>query len=147
MCYTGFRISEYLSLTSDMLHEHDGHYYFIAGAKTEAGIDRIVPVNHKVLPFVLERIKSGRLCGKPDGAQMRSEYFRKNLYYPALKSLRIAPKSPHATRHTFATMMKDVDVSTYDKMSVIGHSSIEMTKHYTHTNIDSLIKLVEGLSM
>ena len=53
--------------------------------------------------------------------------------------------TPHCCRHTFATLMKNVDAPATDKQKLIGHSKFEMTAHYTHTDIESLKKITDNL--
>ena len=48
--YTGFRPTELLYPTEINIEEH----YIKSGIKTEAGIDRIVPINDKIYDFVVE---------------------------------------------------------------------------------------------
>ena len=52
MIYLGFRPSEFLSLRVEDYHEDEKGGFFVAGAKTEAGKGRIVPVSPKIRPFL-----------------------------------------------------------------------------------------------
>jgi site-specific recombinase XerC len=53
--------------------------------------------------------------------------------------------TPHSCRHTFATLMKNVEAPATDKQKLIGHSKFEMTAHYTHTDLQSLKKITDNL--
>lgn len=48
LCYTGFRISEFLALTRFSYNQAEN--YLQGGTKTRAGKDRIVPVHPKIAP-------------------------------------------------------------------------------------------------
>jgi len=41
--------------------------------------------------------------------------------------------------------MKNVDAPNVDKLHLIGHSKLEMTAHYTHTNYNDLKKITDKL--
>lgn len=149
LCYTGFRLEELLQLTGKDLHKEvtDGQewWYFIGGEKTEAGKNRMVAVSPKILPLVLPYRKPGYLFS-PDGKKLSAAKFRNDIYYPALEAAGLPKKVPHSCRHTYATLMKNVDgVSDRDKMQSIGHTSMTMTNHYTHADKASQKRLAEGL--
>ena len=64
MCYSGWRISEYIGLEVNLQKK-----YFMGGIKTEAGKERIVPIHSGILPLVERRIsKYGKLlpCSDKD---------------------------------------------------------------------------------
>ena len=149
LCYTGFRLEEFLQLKGSDLHKEttggQEWWYFIGGEKTEAGKNRMVAVSPKILPLVLRYRKPGYLFSK-DGKKLSAAKFRTDIYYPALESAGLPHKVPHCCRHTYATLMKKVDgVSAADKMQSIGHASLSMTKHYTHADKESQKRLAEGL--
>ena len=146
LCYTGFRIEELLSLTLDSFHEEKDWSYFVGGSKTEAGRDRIVGISPKIMPYVKRRLADcdGRYISGENGNKISAKKFRQ-LYYNSLDDAGIERRVPHCTRHTFATMLKNVDVSDRDKMEMIGHSSISMTIEYTHSDLDGLKKLTSQL--
>lgn len=144
LCYTGFRIEEMLSLKREAYHEDKDWSYFIGGLKTDAGRDRIVGISPKILPLVKRHLKDGYIFSE-DGKKMAYKKFRVDYYYPALESAGIQKKVPHCCRHTFATLMKDIDGSDRDKMAMIGHASMSQTMEYTHANLDGLKKITANL--
>lgn len=149
LCYTGFRLDEFLSLTGESLHheiEPDGSewYYFVGGEKTEAGRDRVVAISPKILPYVLARYQTGTMF--PGGKKVKATTFRNNFYYPALEAAGLPKRVPHCCRHTYATLMKNVEtVSETDKLASIGHKSMDVTKKYTHADLQSQRRLAESL--
>jgi integrase len=44
----------------------------------------------------------------------------------------------HSFRHTFASIMRSHDVSEFIVQSILGHSSKEMTRHYTHVSLEDV---------
>ena len=57
MIYTGLRPTEMLTINEFHLEEE----YMKGGIKTDAGIDRIIPINKKIMPLVIEYMVSGKL--------------------------------------------------------------------------------------
>ena len=146
LCYTGMRLSEMLgAMTED--YDPDGGY-FITGVKTDAGKNRTITISPKIRPFFAD---FGQ--GKHLFTDLSAKKFRSSIYYPALQELDMDALddkgdhiyTPHCCRHTFATLMKNVDAPATDKQKLIGHAKFEMTAHYTHTDIESLKKITDNL--
>lgn len=144
LCYTGFRLEEFLGLTRESYHEESDWSYFVGGLKTDAGRDRVVGISPKILPLVKRHLKDGYIFSE-DGKKLSARKFREDIYYPALDAAKIERKVPHCCRHTFATLMKDIDGSDKDKMAMIGHASMSQTMEYTHANLAGLKKLTNAL--
>lgn len=150
LCYTGMRLGEMLIAKTENYHPEEG--YFITGSKTAAGRDRVITISPRLLPFFADFGK-GEYLFFADGESRTERRFRRDIFYAALERLEIETVqagekhlyTPHCCRHTFATMMKKVDAPVTDKQKLIGHSSFEMTAHYTHTDIDSLKKITDVL--
>ena len=69
-------------------------------------------------------------------------------YYPYLKKLGIPKKTPHSTRHTFATMLQACGAKPEDLIKVIGHADYETTtENYIHQDISKLADMVELLKI
>lgn len=146
LCYTGMRLSELLAALTENFHPDEG--YFITGVKTEAGKNRVITISPKIRPFFDDFGK-----GKNLFTDASPKKFRNSIYYPALKALGMDildengdhMYNPHCCRHTFATLMKNVDAPPTDKQKLIGHSKFEMTAHYTHTDLNSLRKITDNI--
>lgn len=146
LCYTGMRLSEMLGALTDDYNAEEG--YFITGVKTDAGKNRVITISPKIRPFFADFAK-----GKHLFTEFTAKRFRKDIFYPALQALDMDELdekgdhiyTPHCCRHTFATLMKNVDAPATDKQKLIGHAKFEMTAHYTHTDIGSLRKITDNL--
>jgi len=150
MCYTGWRITELLELTPFAYDEKS--QTLTGGNKTEAGKNRVVPVHPKIQPYlkkwrdmnggrIICRSKEVCLDGDKQTVQlpMTANYFRKYWYYPTLEALGIPMLSPHATRHTFVSLLHKAGADKWDIQRLAGHASEEVTnKIYTHVGLDHL---------
>ena len=147
MCYTGFRIGEFLDLKVSDFYEKEDWCYFVGGNKTEAGRNRTVGIPPKILPLVRRHLAGkSEYIFSPSGKKISETTFRRKYYYPSLEKHNLPRLTPHSCRHTFATLMKDVSgISTADKALAIGHTSFSMTMHYTHGNEEGLKKLANSL--
>ncbi len=146
LCYTGMRLSEMLGAMTENYDPAEG--YFITGVKTNAGKNRVITISPKIRPFFAD---FG--TGKHLFTDLSAKKFRGDLYYPALQALGLDALddegdhiyTPHCCRHTFATLMKNVNAPATDKQKLIGHAKFEMTAHYTHTDIESLKAITDNL--
>ena len=146
LCYTGMRLSEMLGALTENYFQEDG--YFVTGVKTDAGKNRVITISPKIKPFFADFGKDKHLF-----TNLSAKKFRTSLYYPALQALGLDALdeegehiyTPHCCRHTFATLMKNVNAPATDKQKLIGHAKFEMTAHYTHTDLESLKKITDNL--
>ena len=150
LCYTGMRIGEMLNAKTDNYNKAE--QYFIAGSKTEAGKDRIITISPRILPF-FDGFGIDKYLFFLGEEKLSEKRFRANYFYPALQKIGMDVLkedgshlyTPHCCRHTFATLMKNINAPATDKQKLIGHTKCEMTAHYTHTDIESLKKITDNL--
>ena len=143
LIFTGMRPNEMFALKK-------GDYYgtyFMGGSKTKAGKNRQIPVPAIIQPIVESSLNqnSDYIFPSPNGKQFDLRNFRSRFYYTALKQIGVRPLSPYCCRHTFATMLKNIDAPATDKQKVMGHASFVMTAHYTHTDTESVQTIANGL--
>ncbi len=143
LIYTGFRPSELFALTKESYNARDN--VLVGGAKTEAGINRIVPVYSGLLPIIEARLSSPSrwLFPKKDNSQMNERYFRDACFNPLMEQLGIKDRLPYSCRHTFANLLKLSRGSDTDKAALIGHADASMTKYYQSADLDALRSIVE----
>ena len=152
-CYLGFRPSAFLQLqVSDY---NPTERAFLGGIKTEAGIDRTVTVSPKIQPWIEDRIAAageGFVFGET-GAQLTMRRYRR-IFYALLQRLGIDNPvdeegrhrlTPHACRHTFATLMKRTTGSDTDKLALIGHTSTEQLREYQDVSFGDLRAITDQL--
>ena len=158
LCYTGLRIGELLSIKKSNVNLEER--YIIGGNKTEAGINRFIPISDKIYDFVAELYHKSKtdylIKDNPSN-------FRKRKFYPVLAELKIIepptknketgklefknPRlTPHCTRHTFATLCQRAGMPPEALQKIIGHAKYETTADiYIHQNneeLKSAIKMI-----
>lgn len=156
LIYTGFRIDELFSV--EVSNVYIDEKYLIGGEKSDAGKNRIVPINDKILPFVTEwyedavRNKQKHLIVNAAGNKMNPNNFRNRYFYKVLGDLGFQPHidkehpaskfarlTPHSTRHTFASLAVKAGVQPETLQKLIGHAKYETTADvYVHNNLDQL---------
>jgi len=146
LIYTGMRIGELLSLETDNVFVN----YCIGGEKTEAGRDRIIPIPHEARSEMA--YFKAKAEGKPllidgyDGNRTVAN-FRKRDYYGLLETLDISKKSPHSTRHTYASMAVKSGMAPETLQKILGHADYSTTANiYVHADIDALISAAEKIA-
>lgn len=141
ICYSGWRISEYLDMKIDLDEK-----YFFGGSKTDAGKDRTVPIHSAIFPLVERRLKEFG-CILP----CRPEDFREQMDR-LLNSLGFVnePKhTPHDCRHTFSRLCEKYGVRENDRKRMLGHSfGNDITNRiYGHRELDDLRKEIEKIKV
>lgn len=156
-CYLGFRPSELLDL--DVSNYDRAKKAFVGGAKTEAGKNRTVTVSPKI-QSIISRLTDSKIAGPvfcdKDGSRMSIEDYREH-FYKALEACEIDNPitevngvkrrryTPHSCRHTFSTLMKNVQAPDKDKLALIGHTSTEMLRHYQDVDIEGLRRITNAI--
>lgn len=145
MIFSGMRVSEMLQLTRfnvDLENE-----IISGGLKTEAGKNRIIPINKKILPFIKNWYNKGTdYLITRNGEKISSDYYRKYLYYPTLEQLGIRRLTPHACRHTWATLMNRAGVDKKLITDIIGHTDYAFTANtYIHPDIERLKEAINKI--
>ena len=157
MIYSGMRIGELMTLRKDNVNLDVG--YMIGGEKTEAGIDRLIPIHPAIAAYVqyfYDRA-AGELLVSGYHGNKDAKNFRNRAFYPTLIRLGInraptgdptkdaqieaARLKPHAARRTFATMAVRSGIKPEHLQKIIGHTKYETTlKFYAQMSPDDLIK-------
>ena len=159
LIYLGFRPTEFL--TMDMSQYNAEKHCFVGGAKTPAGINRVVTISPKIRRYITDIIgnrTSGPVFCNDKGEIWALKEFTEKAFYPVLESAGIDNPivqagggttrhkyTPHTCRHTFATLLKNVKASDKDKLALIGHASDEMLRYYQDVNIADLEKITNML--
>ena len=152
-CYLGFRPSALLQLTAA---DYDPERRcFVGGIKTEAGKGRTVTVSPKIQAHVdvlRDLSAGGYIFGRSGAALSLSDY--RALFYELLDRLGIQNPvdeqgrhrlTPHACRHTFATLLKRTRGADTDKLALIGHTSTEQLREYQDVPVEDLRAITDQL--
>lgn len=134
LCYTGFRISEFVGLNEASYHA-DGDYLQY-GIKTDAGRDRIVPVSHIIAPYVPAWLVS---------KHSTTDYYRKHIR-PIMEAIGEPDATPHWCRHTFATRLNEAKVDLTVRKWLLGHVTSDITERYTHQSLALMRDAIDRLS-
>lgn len=142
LIYTGMRIGELFGLPLADYHET----YVIGGEKTAAGRNREIPIRPEgraYFAYFAARAKGALLLSGYTGQQVPAN-FRRRDYYPLLEKLKIERKTPHATRHTYASWARRSGMPTEILQKILGHADYSTTANiYVHTDISELIAAVD----
>ena len=138
LCYTGFRVSEFLALTPFSYDVENN--CLRGGMKTEAGKNRVVPIHPKIAPYLSARLSKGgdtiiTVNGKPANVTTFRKYFKE-----LMEQIGAPSATPHWCRHTFASLLHRAGADELAIKRMMGHSDKDITEHYTHTDIDFLRK-------
>lgn len=139
LCYTGFRINEFLSLTRFSYHLEDGGY-LQGGLKTNAGRNRIIPIHPKIAPYLQAWMKKegDTIICTESGKAFRAADYRKH-FAEIMEQIGAKGATPHWCRHTFATRLHAAGVDPLTVKWLMGHSTqSDVTAHYTHETIETL---------
>lgn len=135
--YTGFRISEMLSLKISDIDLEAGT--MTGGTKTAAGKNRIVPIHSKILHIVtrhVEQSRSGYLfefAGKP----LNQTQYR--IFWADIMRELQMNHTPHECRHTFRSWLDSAGANKVCIDRIMGHKSKGTGERvYTHKNIEEL---------
>lgn len=108
MIYTGLRIGELLDLKIENVHLDER--YMIGGLKTEAGKDRVIPINKKIENFIRKYYEENKnkkyLITNSFGRQMQYSNYRREKWDNIMEKMQFDNvHRPHDCRHTFASLM------------------------------------------
>ena len=143
LLYTGLRINELLEIKCENVHLDKK--YMTGGKKTKAGQNRIIPIHNAIYPLIKARYEQRHkyLITKDNKkvgyATYRISYWNKMTSALGLKH------TPHDTRHTFTTFADRCDMNKVALKRILGHTLSDMTDHYTHKDLDELLKEINKI--
>ncbi|KUO78820.1 MAG: integrase [Desulfosporosinus sp. BRH_c37] len=143
MIYTGLRIGELLLIEN--INVDIENRTIKGGLKTDAGKNRIIPINKKILPFVSKRHAEGHkyLVVNYENNKMKYWNYKDEKWSKIMEQIGM-DHLPHDCRHTFATLMDNAGANKVSIKRIMGHSSTDITdKVYTHKDIEELKKAID----
>ena len=146
MIYTGMRPSELLGIRKDNTHLKDR--YFVGGIKTNAGIDRVIPIHKRIVPLIEKRLQSTNdyLVSMNDGRSMQYRYYLEYVWKPIKNKLEFR-HTPHECRHTAITLMTMAEIDERHIKMIVGHSGETVTDRYRHSNIVTLVNAIDRIEI
>lgn len=114
MIYTGLRIGELLDIEIENVHLEER--YMIGGLKTEAGKNRVIPINKKIEPFIRKYYEENKdkkyLITNAFGRQMQYSNYRREKWDNIMEKMQFDEvHRPHDARHTFASLMDSANAN------------------------------------
>lgn len=147
MIYTGLRIGELLDIKIENVHLEER--YMVGGLKTEAGRNRVIPINKKIEPFIKKYYEQNKdktyLITNAFGRQMQYSNYRREKWDNIMEKMEFEKgHRPHDCRHTFASLMDTAGANKLCIKRIMGHSSPDITDQvYTHKAIEQLIEAID----
>ncbi len=143
--YTGCRAEELLFIyTKNIFLDKD---YFIGGLKTQAGINREIPIHPKIKTLFLKYYNPENefLFVMPNGKRTNYDYY---LYHYKFNFIDKHPflnsHTAHECRHTLRTELEKQNVKQVIINSIIGHSNENVGQDiYTHITIEEKIEAIK----
>ena len=151
--YSGCRPMEVFTISPDDVHLDEG--YMVGGSKTDAGIDRIIPIHPAIRNIVIQKYAESKANDWP--YLFMNNKFNKGNYAPMtydsykgrFKRIMETLKMEHHPgdgRHTFITCAKENSMDQWILKLIVGHAIDDVTeKTYTHRKIRQLCNSVAKL--
>ena len=148
LCYLGFRVSEFCSLTHFSYDRKN--QTLTGGMKTEAGKDRVVPIHPKIQSIVVNWLQNGSeylYCDKR-GRPYNKDSFRTRVWKPVMDYLGLPDDlTPHSARHTCATMLSAAGARPEDIQRILGHEDYSVTANtYITQDIAALTEAIKKMA-
>lgn len=145
LLYCGCRADELLSVYTANIFLDDN--YFIGGLKTEAGINRTIPI-HSAVKHLYEKYynpKNEFLFMQPNGNKMDYDYYLYHYKYN-FKDLHpeVSEHTAHDARHTLRNELRKLNVKDIIINSIIGHSNDDVGEDiYSHVSIEEKLEAIK----
>lgn len=144
LLYTGLRISELFELKVENIDFKNR--LMVGGLKTEAGINRTIPIHKKILP-ILQRVK-GEVYLFPTPRGKKYLYSNEGLKLNRYLKENGLNHTIHETRHTFISQCDRLGINKITLKRIVGHSTKkDITDDiYTHKSLEDLIEAIDIFS-
>ncbi|MCX7122283.1 MAG: site-specific tyrosine recombinase XerD [Gammaproteobacteria bacterium] len=145
---SGLRVSELISLTTNMVHIPPG----VIKVMGKGSKERLVPIGEEAQAWILKYLETARsglqkgalssmlFLSQKGGSMSRQGFWYRVKFYAVQVGLN-AGLSPHTLRHAFATHLLNHGADLRVVQMLLGHSSVSTTQIYTHVATERLQKL------
>lgn len=148
LLYSGMRADELLSVYTENIFLEDN--YLIGGLKTEAGINRQIPIHPKVKQLYERYYNPNNefLFMQPNGNKADYDYYLYH-YQHNFKDLHpeISNHTAHDARHTFRNELRKLNIKDIIINSIVGHSNDDVGEDiYSHISIEEKLKAIKMIN-
>lgn len=145
LIYTGTRISELLQMNKSSIFLSSD--YMVGGVKTTAGKDRVIPIHHRIKPFIEMHLENNNyIVTKQNGQPITYRGFYTN-YQTLMKQLGWE-HSVHDTRKTGISLMHSAGIPMETIRIIAGHAADGVTeKHYIYKDPQELVKAINMIEV
>lgn len=144
---TGCRPNELFNAKRCNCHDN----YFIGGSKTDAGRNRVIPVDEIGLGAYRELLRASEgeeLLIDGYGGNRTHANFAKREWKALMEEIGLTGYTPYDCRHTYITNAKRAGVDAQILRRIVGHADLSTTdKYYTHTDKNDILSAVAGTSI
>ena len=148
LLYSGMRADELLSLYTANIFIDDN--YLIGGLKTEAGINREIPIHPSVKHLYKKYYNPNNefLFMQPNGNKMDYDYYLYH-YKNNFKNLHpeVSEHTAHDARHMLRNELRKLGVKDIIINSIIGHSNDDVGEDiYSHVSIEEKFEAIKMIT-
>lgn len=145
--FTGMRPIEFLICKKENIHLQER--YMVAGAKTESGKNRIIPIHKDIVNLLGEVMDSNEMKRISDENNQNTKYGKyRSMYKSVMNRLNLGHIEPYDTRHTFSTMAKVCHMDDSARKKIMGHKAGNLTDDvYTHEPVSFLIREMDKINL
>lgn len=145
LLYSGMRADELLSVYTDNIFLKNN--YLIGGLKTEAGINREIPIHPKVKHLYEKYYNPNNefLFTQPNGNKIDYDYY---LYHYRHNFRDLHPElsghTAHDARHTLRNELRKLNVKDIIINSIVGHSNDDVGEDiYSHVSVEEKLEAIK----
>lgn len=132
-CYMGWRPSEMLGI--ELKNVDLGQKIIVGGIKTDAGINRTVPIHSLIYPLIADRYNramesNSRFLFNSSRRGIQMSYSKYNhIFKEVINGCKLRrDHRPHDPRKTFVTNAKKYNVDEYAIKRIVGHHIADITE-------------------
>ena len=136
--YSGMRSADLLRIENKNINLKER--YFVTGSKTEAGMNRQIPIHHLIFPIIKKFMNDDKYLFKEQYDSLKYQFDKILSEYNTSGNL-------HSIRHTFITKMRRLKNESASKIKkIVGHKEKDITDGvYTHWTIKELRDVINKL--
>lgn len=145
LIYTGMRIGELLQVRKDHIFFDEG--YIIGGNKTEAGKNRVIPIHHKILPFIKEQLGNNTWLMQSNRGLAMSYGNASNRFNKLFDKFGMKHRI-HDTRKTCVSWLHSSGIPMETIRIIVGHSGKGVTEQvYLSKTPKELVDIVNAIEI